>query len=291
MSSLDPQTLDTLLAEGAVHVEEIPPGRRGMLSAVVPAGYTVQTATYDTRDLADRPATRTGTVHVHDVTTFAAYWLRHAGPHSEVYADVGDGRDNRVTAILDGHGPTDDEAGWGQHRIVLRLTASPEWAHWVPKNGRLMVQADFAEHIEAGLAQIVKPAGSNHPSGVDMLQVAQSLQGAAKVSYESSVRLSDGQVRLSYVEDRTSNAGSLEVPAQFTLELRPWSESLIAVHVVARFRHRFDRDGGAVMGYALDNLSPHLESAANNLVTEVSDALAADSKGGPTVWRGQPRQQ
>jgi uncharacterized protein YfdQ (DUF2303 family) len=275
-----------LLDAGAAAVREpreLVPGERGAFMAVAPEGYQLLVQPYDIPG--DRPRRRTGTVKLQDVRSFAAYWSKHREADSEIYAHVDDAGRGAITAIINAPGRTDDEAGHRDHRAVLDLAASPEWTHWLSLNGKLLDQTAFAEHIEQGLPNIIQPAAA------DMLEVAQSLTGNTRVEFESGVRLSDGQTRLSYRETTEAQTkGGLDIPSQFVIRVRPWKATVLGVELVARFRYRIDH-GHVLMGYVLAEVDRLLQAATDALLEEVGEALVAPGDEGVSavvILRGHP---
>lgn len=110
----------------------------------------------DTEYLLDEPRRQRGTVTLHDAVSFVDFVKEHEGPASKVYASLPSFR--LVAALNDSHAATSGTVpGWGDWRASLTLTKTPEWSHWESKNGQMLSQGQFAEHIEDGLDEIVEP--------------------------------------------------------------------------------------------------------------------------------------
>lgn len=264
----------------AVQTTQLAPGDRGAIAALAPEGYALHVREYDLAG--DRPRRRQGTIRVEDVPSFAAYWLKHSEGDSEVYATFTETGGGSIEAVLNAPGGTDDRAGWRDHRVALNLAQTPEWRRWISGNDKLLEQQAFAEHIEAGLSQIVDP------SGADMLEVAQTLTGSTRVEWESATRLSDGQTRFAHRETTEAQVrGDLEIPSEFTLVLRPWKATLHGVQITARLRWRIER-GHASLGYVLVDLDKALEGASIALLKELGPALARDGQPDVVILRGTP---
>jgi uncharacterized protein YfdQ (DUF2303 family) len=284
VTDLTAAAIDRLIGAGASTATPIhlAPGAYGALGGLVPDGWHWAVHPYDLPG--DQPRRRYGTVELADTLSLIAYWSKHREPTSEVYAQVGVNGGGAITAVVNASGRTDADAAFGDHRAVLKLEHTPEWLRWTGMNGKLMPQVDFAELIEAGLTQITSPPPA------DMLAVAQGLVGRVNVEWESSSRLSDGQVVLAYREDNQASVkGGIEIPAEFTLALRPWRASLNAVLVKARFRYRV-AGGNVAMGFVLADLDLAVEGAVNDLLTELQGALneGADAGQQVVVLRGAP---
>jgi uncharacterized protein YfdQ (DUF2303 family) len=130
--------------------------------------------------------------------------------------------------------------------VTLNLPATPDWTLWLGKNGQLLDQAVFAEHIEDGAHCI------GDPDPATMLEIAQSFQAHTNVSFKSGSRLTSGETRLQYEEEvnaRAGQTGSIEIPDAITLRLQPF-EGSPTYEVLARFRYRL-AGGNLKLGYRL----------------------------------------
>lgn len=207
---------------------------------------------------------------VRDTRSFLTYLDKHRSEEqTEVYADL---EASRIVAVIDAHFGDEDEAGLNQHILSLDLVHTPEWKTWAEFDGKKMSQADFAEFMEANHADIIGE------DGVTLLEVAQDLQGATAVEWQSGERLSNGEVKLSYKETTTARVGNREdvsIPAKFKIGIKPYLGS-------ARYRigvaFRFKVSGTNItMSYHLDRPHVTLESAFDDMVNEVQGGLPASS--------------
>lgn len=249
-----------------------------LLSVTVPNGYTRETV--DLRDYLPAPDRAVGTVTTQTVESFSAYVKRHDNSDaSTVWVDADRGV---LVAVLDDHSSIAegfDEAGWREHRAVLTLTPTDEWRHWTGvRNGALMDQEAFAEHIEDGQVEIVKPAAA------ELLEIVMSMQGSTNAEWKSAKRLHDGSVQFLYSEDATATAGGkgeLEIPQTFELLIRPFrGEEPVAM--TARLRYRV-KSGKLSIGYKLDRPND-VKSDAIDLIT----ARLAEQFGADRVFTGAP---
>ncbi len=241
-----PQLPDTQAAIDAgvalAHPAELDPAE--LYLSVLPAGG--RSELLDLERYLSAPRRARGTVTVQTLEALGLYVERHDDPDATtIWVDI-DGA--KVVAVLDDH-PA-GQALWGEHRAVLALKQTPEWLHWRKNDRKLLAQADFAEHIEDGLLEIVDPDGAT------MLEVAQSIQGTTSANFKSTRRLDNGQIGAMYDEENTATAGrsgELAVPTQFTLAVAPFvGES--PYRLTARLRWRI-RSGDLLLGYSLDR--PH----------------------------------
>lgn len=210
------------------------------------------------------PARKYGTTVVRDAASFATYFGKHADPNTEVYSDV---ERLSVTAVLDAH--TGDTARWEGHRLALLLRKTEAWEQWKANDGRLLGQEQFAEFIADHLPELLEPAAA------DMLEIAQSLQAATKVEFQSSTRLSSGQRQFQFQETTTAKAGQkgqLTIPETFTVGLVPF-EGSEGYRFTARLKYRIGRDGELTMGYKLERPGDILRKAFQDAVDAIAKQI------------------
>ncbi|GAA1909205.1 hypothetical protein GCM10009737_07980 [Nocardioides lentus] len=252
--AVEPQALD--IAQ-RLHVLQVPAG-----------GSAVVVDVEDYLDIyRDRPRRKKGKYDVHDAASLLAYLDKHGEEETEVWADL----DSRtITAVLNAH--TDrplteaDAAGHGDHRVKLTVKLTDAWKRWAEHDGKLLEQSKFAELIEDGAADIVRP------SGADMLEVAQTFQATIGVDFKSSRLLDSGERQLVYaesVEARAGRTGTVEIPKDFDLAIKPF-EGGDTFRVLARFRYRIS-EGTLRIGYRLDRPADVLRDAFGSVVEQVRE--------------------
>jgi uncharacterized protein YfdQ (DUF2303 family) len=228
----------------------------------------------DLERYADTPRRKRGSVLLDDTAALIAYVNKHEeDTGTELFASIDEGR---IWAVLNGHGNT--TTGWGDHRAVLKLRPTPAWLRWTEyRNGHLMAQTAFAEHIEESLPEIVEPPAA------DMLELAQSFQAQTSVSFRSARRLTSGETQLRYEEQTDAKAGAqgeLTIPQTFTLALVPW-EGCDAYRLTARLRYRIG-GGNLQLGYVLDRP----EDVKRAAFADITATLAEET--GYTPMAGSP---
>lgn len=227
-------------------------------------GESIHTVDLTGPEHTGEPPRKAGTTTVRDAVSFGAYFEKHSDVDTEVYADA-----DRltVTAVLDAH--TADAARWSGHRLTLALRKTEAWEQWKEHDGRLLPQEQFAEFLEDHLPELLDP------SAADMLEVAQSIQAATKVDFQSATRLNSGQRQFQFVETTTAKAGQkgqLTVPETFTIGLIPF-EGSEGYRLTARFRYRIGREGGLALGYRLDRPGDVLRTAFQDVVTAIGEQI------------------
>jgi uncharacterized protein YfdQ (DUF2303 family) len=153
--------------------------------------------------------------------------------------------EGKIQAILDDN--ASNETAWGDHRALLELIVTPEWEFWLANDGELLSQQAFAEKIEDGVREIIKP------DAAEMLEIAQSIQATTDVAFRSKIEIHSGEVQMAYDEKTQATAGKagqLTVPQTFDLAISPFVGE-DPYKITARLRYR--AEGGTLrIGYRLD---------------------------------------
>lgn len=262
----DVEAVAELALRGA-EPREVEPGKVYVHST--PQGHNL----IDLRHLTDHlpnPPRKRGQVVLHDAAGFVAYVTRHQTPATTLYGNPDGGR---ILAVLNDHDT--GAAGWGDLRASLQVGFTREWQHWTGKDGRLLPQTDFAEHIEQGLEEIQAPPAA------EMLELAQHFQATGKVAYKSVRLLQNGQRQLTYdhtIDAKAGETGQIKIPREFELALAPY-EGGEPVTMLARLRYRLSGES-LTIGYSL--VRPHqvLRAAFDAIVAQVQEGT------GLTVLRG-----
>ena len=206
---------------------------------------------------------KVGDTTVRDVASFLAYFGKHSDPDSEVYADA---ERLTVTAVLDAHQAATPR--WNGHTVALKLRTTEAWRQWLALDGKLQTQDAFAEFLEDHLPELVEPDAAT------MLEIAQSIQAATKVDFQSGTRLATGERQFKYVETVNAKAGQrgeLTIPETFRIGLVPF-EGSPGYKLTARLRYRII-DTQLRIGYKLERPADILTSAFNDVVGEIGAAI------------------
>lgn len=206
--------------------------------------------------LLDAPYRMKGTTQVENADSFviAVENQKPPGYQPIVYADEST---RSVTAVLNQQQVAEGEVrpGWGDHRVELSLTTSPEWTAWLGQDGEFLGQQDFAEFIQSRIDEITTDDPRHEdacPSQAEMLDLAQSFQANLTARFDRGHHLDSGQTRMIYTEDIQATAGTrqeMTVPDQFSIVVRPFLGH-DPVYVRARIRYRL-REGKISIGYQL----------------------------------------
>lgn len=267
--------IDAVVAEAAVVADLTRRGtapvavEAGALLAVVDASGDVRVI--DTDAYALTPRRKRGTVILRDADSLIDVVKKHAEIGAEIYANVDA---LQIAALLNAGS---DKPGWGDHRAILALRTTKAWTEWLGRNGKFVSQTEFAEFVEQRLVDVIEP------DGADLLELAQTFKATKAVAFESSKRLSTGQVQLTYKEDIDAKAGTrgqIAIPETFILALIPF-DGAKAYKVTARLRYRID-SASLLLGFVLERPEDVLETAFNDVATEVGQAVDLP------VWTGTP---
>lgn len=217
----------------------------------------------------EQPSRKRGTVKVADLASFLAYVDEHGDDRTTIWV-APDGR--KMIAVLDDHAADDGEgnhgANWGTHRVEYDLLLSPEWEFWKRLDGDLVAQEVFAEHVEDGATEIVKPDAAT------MLEIATYFQATRGGSFKSAKVLQSGAVQLTNDVDVAAKAGvsgEIEVPQEIELAIAPYVGGQ-AYKVRAHFRYRVPPAGGELkLGYKLVRPADVLRDARDQLAAQVRE--------------------
>jgi uncharacterized protein YfdQ (DUF2303 family) len=260
-------------AIGASDIEIIPVSERELVALkVLPPGYSLGHMELPTLT-PSAPKTMTRRVWVDDLGSFLDYLTRHADASLEVWVET----PQRATwswnaqAVIDApmpHLPT-----YMEHRVGLRVAATSNLLDWLGGSGKALRQADFAEFLEAHLADVSDPT----LSASTLLEIAQTFRQTTKAVFGESIRLKDGQQTMSYTEEAKASAGAkgdLTIPDQFQILVRVWDDFPQAVRLTARLRTRVI-DGHLVITYIIDRVDDARIAAAEEARNQVEEGLLA----------------
>lgn len=146
-----------------------------------------------------------------DQASHIAYVNRFSDDRSVLIADY---PALTVTARLDWHphnaNPAFHSAAPDDHTATLKLLDSEEFSRWKAAENKLHDQADFARFLEENSADI----GSPDPAV--MIEIARDFEATAGSVYKSSVRLDNGDRRLTFETD-TRAREDMVIPQRFEL--------------------------------------------------------------------------
>ncbi len=253
------ETVERLIDVGKAQAAPI--GLKVDQAVLVPDGYSVEDLTPYAEKYLEAPRRKRASVTLHDAGSFCQYFKDHENPASVVFADT---QTCEFKAILDYHGMGEQPAGWREHVAGFTLMETVEWKTWSTSNKKHQSQQEFAEFIESNLPDIKSPPAAA------MLDISKDLKIHNEATFNGGVKLSNGQQRVTYVEDIKATVGqsAMEVPERFTIRVAAYvGTEPVEVEALLRLRVR---DGKLAIWYEL--LRPHKvkEAAFSNAVKQIS---------------------
>ena len=215
--------LDSILAAGralgAVRTEH-----NGIPFTVVPKDYSLLSVEH----FLTLPARKRGEIVVTEVESFCRYVNLHKTAGTHLMAD-GSG----VLAVLDHHSAA--EPGWREHKVSLRLQATPEWNKLTAINRKPLQQDQFCEFLEDNQSLIVRPTSA------ELLEIVSTLEGKKDVQFSQAIKLRNGQVKLGYSENIELKGcredGAVELPSKLVAgAARYKGGEPVEIHCRLRFR-------------------------------------------------------
>lgn len=209
----------------------------------------------------DAPARIRRKVVAHDVRGLIDYVNAYKGAPTKLYC--GPATKPGILARIDDHAigaPSHLE-----HACEYPCPFTVEWLTWTGQNRKRLAQVEFAEFIEANAKDI------QQPSAADLFQLVTNFSDAREADFASAVRLSDGQVQLSYVEK--DKPGKVVLPERIQLALPVFEGATHAYLLDARLRYRLDRTDLALW-YELDRPDVVQRQAYDQLLAAVTEATA-----------------
>lgn len=222
------------------------------------------------------PNRKHGTVTLSDINSFNTYVTEQAAQGcSYIYADP---ETRTLTAVMNDHdtdaGPV-HQPGWRDFRAIYTAELSREFNTWLRNNKQPKEQEEFAIFIEDNIADVVEPSGDT------LLAIALTLQAKTEVNFNSSKRLDNGQVQITYTEniDARAGSGAIEIPREFAIGCRLFKNG-DGYKIRARLKYRLG--GGKVkFWYELDRPENVIEDAFEAYIEKARET-------GITVLVGKP---
>lgn len=240
--------------------------------------------TFDHKDITDivekaneHPNRKRGSVALGDIDSFMTYVGKQGIPgRTVIFADP-DAR--TLTAVLNDHEEDANDAGqspgWRDFRAVYVAALSREFDTWLKNNKQPKEQEDFAVFIEDNIADVVEPSGET------LLAIALTLQAKTEANFNTSRRLDNGQVQITYTEniDARAGTGSIEIPREFAIGCRLFKNGE-GYKIKARLKYRLG-GGNVKFWYELDRPENVIEDAFKTYVKKAAET-------GFTVLIGKP---
>lgn len=234
---------------------------------ILPQGMNVKT--FETTMLA--PLRKKGTVTLNDAESFVAVVVDQKTDDTRLFSTISP---PTFTAVFNHNA---DGAGWGDHKAQYNAPLAPEWKAWTGIDGKKLNQVEIAQFIENNLVDVAEPEGAT------LLEICRTLEAKKKVTFASSIRLSDGNNQFTFSEEVQGSAqqGQLSIPEVFVIGV-PVFENGEKWRVDVRLRYRIEEGGRLVMWVEL--VRPHkiIEEAVKELRARIAEGT------GMAILNGTP---
>lgn len=232
----------------------------------LPPGWTEKV--FDEEGLLEQPHRKNGSVSLDDDGSFISYINRHKiDDLSTIYCQA-DYKESKVAfkCIINDHGASRDGQQWRDHCAVYQPKFSEEWSRWIGGNKRQFTQLEMALFIEENLQDIAAVDG--YPTGQQLLEMATSFQANQDMRFKSAIRLQNGGVNMSFVQDDDNQTlAQMKIFEKIAIGIPVfWNGD--AYQITARLRYRV-REGKLTFWYELIRSDKTLEHATKQLIDKI----------------------
>lgn len=245
--------------------------QNGSSFILVPENYELKNVTQELAKALPYAPRKTGTCTLLGIESFIKYCADQNTLNGYIYADV---NAKNLTAVFNDYrvpvGGDLSQAGWRDHRASFSPAHTPEATTWLASNKKGMDQATFSEFLEDNAADI--GAFTGMPTADELLNVAGTLSSKTSIQFNSSRRLDNGQVQLTYnetIDSKAGAAGTLEIPRSFALALRLFQGDKTGYRLDARLKYRLN-NGSVKFWYELDRPERAIEDAFSGYIEKVT---------------------
>lgn len=232
--------------------------------ATLPDGYSV----HDLEKFEPAPRRARADHKFREVETLAEYLIRYGNQDSVAFADW---RARTIRAVIDYHEP-DGAPAFGEHRASFIAQRTSAWEAWRGVHDKPMAQVAFGRFLEENAHLILEPDAAS------VVEVCMALDAVKRVSFRSSIRLSDGFRQIEYTEDNDTKGG-VRVPENLVINV-PVFEGQEPQRIPVRLRYRID-EGKLSLWVTID----HLDDIEREAFEKCIDALAHDGPADLKIYR------
>jgi uncharacterized protein YfdQ (DUF2303 family) len=235
---MENDNIKTAMDAGAAlaNIHDIEPDGLSAPIIVVPTGYKTEVPSVERVEAwLVNPLRKKGEFHLSELDSFIRYFNEHKTDDSRIFATITD-TGAYFEGVLNFHGK---QPAFGDHRCTLKLTPTHEWNVWLTNNKVKMTQADFAQFLEDNADMFTEPTGAN------LLEIVQTLEGKSHVNISQAVKLQNGQLKLTYTEDvelkgvTSAQAGEMILPMILNVGIAPF-QGVTRYAMKARLRYRIE---------------------------------------------------
>ena len=221
--------------------------------AVVPQEMSVVCLKSTIDKYATKPERRRGTASADRLESFVDLTNRSKDKDSVIFAHGkinGKSIEARLTAILDYNiaSTENNDARFGEHRIVYDFPVSKEFKAWMALDGDFMEQEEFAFFLEDKINQLSVPNDEDKAvvqgltpvfaDPIQMLELSKGLELRSQEHVRKSFKTQTGETQIQYSNEHSDGDGQpLIVPNFFVVNI-PVFEMGGRERIVVRLRYR-----------------------------------------------------
>jgi uncharacterized protein YfdQ (DUF2303 family) len=180
---------------------------------------------------APHPLRTEGTTELHTLDSIIAFANAHKRPgETAAYCSLGTQMGTRLVVVFNDDNPETKQPGWGDHKAFYQFPLSDAWKRWIGVAGRTLSVREFAELLEAGIADVRDPGGLVNDlrlPGVrfagpsELLKLADGLSVRVEQRVVHYERKENGTSTMTFAEEHKDESGEkLSVPNGFVLGLQ-----------------------------------------------------------------------
>lgn len=197
------------------------------------------------------PLERTGTAVVETLDSFVDLVNRHKDEGSAIFARTSWPKPS-LTSVIDYH-TADGDARFCKHRIHYNFPITKEFARWIDKNETNFKQAEFADFLEEGIADLSIPTDTERtlferrfrerfalPN--ELIDLARHLEIHVGSRVKNAARNKTGERQVVFETEHTGpNGEAIDIPGLFWIAVAPFISGAglsDLVGIPARLRYR-----------------------------------------------------
>lgn len=235
----------------------------------LPPGWTMKEL--DDFVYRDYPRRKTGNITLTTQDSFIDYITQHSIPNATsiyCYANYEMSVVRFLSVINDHLGPSEGGQQWRDHLAFFNPESSVEWKRWQGNNKKVMSQIEFASYIEENLRDIASVEGM--PTGQQLLEMALSFEANQDMRFKSAIRLQNGGVQMSFVQDDDSQTlAKMQMFDKISIGIPVfWNGD--PYRIDARLRYRV-RDSKLYFWYELIRPDKVIEDATKTLIASIKE--------------------
>lgn len=233
----------------------------------VPDGFSAK----DMEAYLPEPLRKRANTTLLDTQSFIEYLKKHGQDgYTVIYANTDfEEQTARLSALIDDHGASANDASWRTHKAVFEPTQTVEWKRWKAANRKGFSQLELAVFIEENMPDIASGI-EGMPSGTDMLAMATQFEAMSEKRFKQKLNVQGGGISLEYVDTADNQtAERMRMFDKFSLGLRVFNGG-DPYRLDARLRYRQNGEK-LTFHYELIRADRVFESAVKDEIKKIAD--------------------